>query len=43
MVDIIIRPKNWDKTTHNPKTKKWLLLTTNIHSYNDIYELDDNK
>ena len=27
---------SWDPTTHNPKTKKWILLATNLRKYNDL-------
>ena len=32
--------KSWTPTTHNPKTKKWKLLATNLHKYSDLIEID---
>ena len=32
--------KSWKSTTHNPKTKKWNLLATNLHKYSDLIEID---
>ena len=34
---------NWDSTTHNPKTKKWILLATNLRKYNDLIPIEDKK
>lgn len=32
---------NWDPTPHNPKTKKWILLATNLHLYHDLVEINN--
>lgn len=30
---------SWTSTTHNPKTKKWHLLATNLHKYGDMIDI----
>lgn len=34
---------SWDSTTHNPKTKKWILLATNLRKYNDLIPIEEKK
>lgn len=30
---------SWNSTAHNPKTKKWHLLATNLHRYDDLIDI----
>ena len=34
---------SWDYTRHNPRTKKWLLLATDCHKYNDLRPVEDKR